>query len=459
MSSTDLREINHRAWERVQTGEKQMFRTIVRKEILGNIFGLKFHVVMLFSSLLIIFSVYTGIESYSVRLKEYDTAVRRHEEMLKNHASWPILGSMGYNIDKPPSELSVVAEGLEGVLGRTATINVTSQVKLGDSKYNDNPILAVFGSFDLMFVVKAILSLFAILFSYDAISGERERGTLKLMLSNSVPRDTIILGKAVGLFFCLVVPLVIPLLIGILMIILSPSISMSGIVWGRLLGIMLTFFLYLACFFALGLLVSAFTHRASASFMILLFVWIVSVFVIPRASVILASRVAPAMSLQEFHARKDANFQEIMPGGGGSYEDFMSKNEKLDAEYARQIRRQISVAKNLSRVSPAACMTYVTLSLADTGITRHERFLDTARLYRFQFMEAVSPMMSPQNIADMFTNPQKPDASLVPRFEFHEERLSDAVARIKVDFIIVAILTILFFVYAHLSFRRYDASR
>jgi ABC-type transport system involved in multi-copper enzyme maturation permease subunit len=366
---------------------------------------------------------------------------------------------MGYNIDKPPSELSVVAEGLEGVLGRTATINITSQVKLGDSKYNDNPILAVFGSFDLMFVVKAILSLFAILFSYDAISGERERGTLKLMLSNSVPRDTIILGKAVGLFFCLVVPLVIPLLIGILMIILSPSISMSGIVWGRLLGIMLTFFLYLACFFALGLLVSACTHRASASFMILLFVWIVSVFVIPRASVILASRVAPAMSLQEFHARKDANFQEIMPGGGGSYEDFMSKNEKLDAEYARQIRRQISVAKSLSRISPAACMTYVTLSLADTGITRHERFLDTARLYRFQFMEAVGTMMSPQNIADMLTNPQKPDVSLVPRFEFHEERFSDAVSRIKVDFIIIGILTILFFMYAYLAFRRYDASR
>ncbi len=436
-----------------------MFGTIVRKEILGNIFGLKFHVVMLFSSLLIIFSVYTGIESYSVRLKEYNTAVRRHEEMLKNHASWPILGSMGYNIDKPPSELSVIAEGLEGVLGRTTRINLTSPVKLEESKYNDNPILAIFGSFDLMFVVRAILSLFAILFSYDAISGERERGTLKLMLANSVPRHTIILGKAVGLFFCLVVPLTIPLLISALMIMLSPNIAMSGILWGRLLGIMLTFFLYLACFFSLGLLVSACTHRASASFMILLFVWIVSVFVVPRASVILASRVTPAMSLQEFHARKDANMQEIMPGGGGSYEDMMSKNEKLEAEYTRQIRRQVSVAKNLSRISPAACMTYVTLSLADTGVTRHERFLDTAKLYRFQFMEVVGPMISQQNLADMFTNPQKPDASLVPRFEFQEERLSDAVSRIKVDFIIIGILTILFFLYAHLSFRRYDASR
>ena len=436
-----------------------MFITIVRKEILENIFGLKFHIVMIFSSLLIIFSVYIGIESYSVRLREYDIAVKRHAEMLKNHASWPLLGSMGYNIDKPPSELSMIAEGLEGILGRTATINLTSPVKLGDSKYSDNPILAIFGSFDLMFVVKVILSLFAILFSYDAISGERERGTLKLMLSNSVPRDTIILGKAVGLFFCLAIPLAIPLLIGILMMVISPNITMSGIVWGRLLGIMLTFFLYLACFFALGLLVSACTHRASASFMILLFVWIISVFVVPRASVILASRVAPAMSLQEFHARKGANMQEIMPGGGGSYDDMMSKNEKLDAEYTRQIRRQISVAKNLSRVSPAACMTYVTLSLADTGLTRHERFLDTAKSYKIQFMGAVGPKMSQQNLADMFTNPQKPDTSIVPRFEFPEERFSDAVSQVKIDFIIIAILTILLFLYAYLSFRRYDASR
>ncbi len=436
-----------------------MFRTIVRKEILENIFGFKFHVVMLFSSLLIIFSVYTGIESYNGRLKEYDAAVKRHEEMLKNHPSWPILGSMGYNIDKPPSELSIIAEGLEGVLGRTATINLTSPVKLEESKYNDNPVLAIFGSFDLMFVVRVILSLFAILFSYDAISGERERGTLKLMLANSIPRDSILLGKAVGLFFCLVVPLIIPLLIGTLMIMLSPNITMTGEMWRRLLGIMLTFFVYLACFFTLGLLVSACTHRASVSFMILLFVWIVSVFVIPRASVIIASRVTPAMSLQEFHARKDANMQEAMPGGGGSWEDMTSKNEKLDAEYTRQIRRQISVAKNLSRVSPAACMTYVTLSLADTGVSRHERFLDTAKIYKFQFMEVVGPEMSQQNLADMFTDPQKPDDSLIPRFKFYEEPLSDAVARIKVDFIIIGILTILFFIYAYLSFRRYDASR
>ena len=434
-----------------------MLKTIVRKEILENIFGFRFHVVMLFSSLLIIFSVYTGTKSYQSRLNEYNTAITQHENMLKNHPSWPILAAMGYNIDKPPSTLSVVAEGLEGVLGRTAGINATSSDRLVDSKYNDNPILAVFGSFDLMFVVRLILSLFAILFSYDAISGERERGTLKLMLANSVPRDTIILGKAVGLFFCLVAPLVIPLLVGVLMIMFSSSIAMSGLMWSRLLGIVLTFFLYLACFFTLGLLVSACTHRASTSFMILLFVWIISVFVIPRASVIIASRITPAMSLQEFHARKDANIQEMI--GGQNPEDAASRNEKLDAEYSRQMRRQVATATNLSRISPAACMTFISLSLADTGITRHERFLDAAKLYRPQFLQVVGSMMSDQDLTTMFTNPRKPDASLIPRFTFHEERLSDAVSHIKVDLIIISILTIMFFVGAHLAFLRYNASR
>ena len=308
-----------------------------------------------------------------------------------------------------------------------------------------------------MFVVRTVLSLFAILFSYDAISGERERGTLKLMLANSVPRDTIILGKAIGLFFCLVVPLMIPLLIGVLMIMLSPNIAMSGEMWARLLGIMLIFFFYLACFFALGLLVSASTHRASASFMILLFIWIVSVFVIPRASVIITSRVAPAMSLQELHARKDANMQDMMDGL--RYEEMVDKNEKLDAEYARQIRRQMSLAKNLSRISPAACMTYVVLSLADTGITRHDRFLTTAKSYKPQFVEVVGRMMEEVDFATMFTNPKKPDDSLIPRFKFYEERLSDAVSRIRVDCIVIGILTVMFFVGAYLSFLRYDASR
>ena len=166
------------------------------------------------------------------------------------------------------------------------------------------------------------------------------------------------------------------------------------------------------------------------------------------------------MSLQELSSRKNANMQEMMDGMSGlKYEEMQNKNEKLEAEYSRQIQRQVSLARDLSRISPAACMTYVTLSLADTGATRHERFLAEAKSYKPQFVEVVGSMMAGLDFQNMFINPKKPDTSGIPRFTFHEEQFGDAVSRARADFIITGILTVMFFVGAHLAFLRYDASR
>ena len=53
----------------------------------------------------------------------------------------------------------------------------------------------MFLTVDVVFIFKIVLSALAILFAYNTISGEREDGTLKLVLSNAIPRDTIVLGK------------------------------------------------------------------------------------------------------------------------------------------------------------------------------------------------------------------------------------------------------------------------
>ena len=61
---------------------------------------------------------------------------------------------------------------------------------------------------------EAVGSLLAVLFAFDAICGEKERGTLKVMLSNAVPRDLIILSKGIGGYLCLIVPFLVALLAG-----------------------------------------------------------------------------------------------------------------------------------------------------------------------------------------------------------------------------------------------------
>ena len=48
---------------------------------------------------------------------------------------------------------------------------------------------------DWEFIIGYVLSFVGLLFVFDSISGERQQGTMRLILSNSIPRYTVLLGK------------------------------------------------------------------------------------------------------------------------------------------------------------------------------------------------------------------------------------------------------------------------
>ncbi len=75
--------------------------------------------------------------------------------------------------------------------------------------YQKNSMLQSFTALDWSFIISVVISFVVILFTFDAISGERERGTLALMLSNSVPRGVILLSKFLGAFIAIVIPMLI----------------------------------------------------------------------------------------------------------------------------------------------------------------------------------------------------------------------------------------------------------
>ena len=68
---------------------------------------------------------------------------------------------------------------------------------------------------DWVFIIALVLSFVAILFTFDAISGERERGTLRLTLSNSVSRGAVLFAKFLGAFLSISIPFLIGALIGL----------------------------------------------------------------------------------------------------------------------------------------------------------------------------------------------------------------------------------------------------
>jgi len=466
-----------------------MLRDIIKKEILDNITSPKFVFTFLLCAVLILLSVYTGVTNYAAEKKEYSAAVALNKKNLENQPNYSSLAGIGIKINKPPQVLGTVVTGIEEAVGRVAPVNIAADPNLIDSKYGSNPVFAVFGALDLMFIVKIVLSLFAILFTYDTIVGEKEKGTLKLALSNDVPRDRLILGKAIGGYISLLIPLLIPLMLSLIVLLVVPNLALGGGDWGRLFLIFLMFFLYLSVFFSLGLFVSARTSRSSTSFLVLLFAWVVFVMVIPKVAVITAGQIRPIPSVHEITAKKDAFLQQIQIEGQKTAREQVIKiateagkdqklaqerirkyiqdyqqeltskidenNAALERDYQLRQRAQQSLAVNLSRISPASALTFGSMTLARTGVDEYDRFLASVRAYKPIYTKWVNSKMGASiNFQTGEQNKIKIDD--MPQHVLAPESLGKSLARTLPDFVIMVLMIIVFFVGAYVSFLRYD---
>ncbi|MCK5145140.1 ABC transporter permease subunit [bacterium] len=466
-----------------------MLKHIVLKEVWENISSPKFVFTFLLCTVLIILSAYTGIGNYRADFKEYNSAKALNKQNLDASPSWQALAGLGTKITKPPQVLGTLAAGIQDAVGRNSTVNIAYDPQLVDSKYDSNPVFAIFGNLDLTLIVKIVLSLFAILFTYDAIVGEKERGTLKLALANRVPRDQIILGKAIGSFISLLVPLLIPFLLGLLMLNLYPDISLSGGDWSRIALMFLFYLLYLSVFFTLGLFVSSRTNRSSSSLFILLFIWVILIFVVPKSAVMVANHMSPIPSVHDINSQKDAFLQEIQGSAPQKVAEWREANEPVDGDdptifqekfrafltelqqdltaridaknaeveesFQSKRRRQQMLALNLSRISPASSLTFGALALAKTGIHEHERFLNSIKTYKPIFTKWVNAKMM-ENLDFNARQQPKPVLDDMPLHEFVPMTLADSFALALPDFVVMILMIIVLFAGAFVSFLRYD---
>jgi len=464
-----------------------MLRDIIKKEILDTITTPKFVFTFLLCTVLILLSVFTGVSNYEAEKKEYTASVALNKENMESQRDYQSLAG-GIRINKPPQVLGTIVSGIEEAVGRVAPVNIASDPSLVESKYESNPVFAVFGALDLMFIVKIVLSLFAILFTYDAIVGEKERGTLKLSLSNSVPRDRLILGKAIGGYVSLLIPLLIPLLLSLIILLLAPDLALSKADWTRLLFIFLMFFLYLSVFFSLGLFVSTRTSRSSTSFLVLLFVWVVFVMVIPKAAVVTASHIRPIPSIHEITAKKAAFLKQISVDYNKDLQEWIKKNAPktpqeqkafqevlmkhvqdiqneattkideqnalLEKDYDLRKKAQQSLALNLSRISPASALTFGSMTIARTGVNEYARFLASLRAYKPIYTKWINSKMGTSIQA--LQGRAQVDISDMPQYSYEPESVSQSVIRAVPDFSLMIGLIIVFFVGAYVSFLRYD---
>jgi ABC-type transport system involved in multi-copper enzyme maturation permease subunit len=272
-----------------------MFRILVQKELKSILVSPKFTATFITCSILIIMSVFIGIQEYKANVKQYEAVNQLNEIEMSQASSW--LG-LRNKVHRFPDPMQIFVSGINNDIGRFSNISAHQDNKLQHSIYSDDPIFAVFRFLDFSFIVLIVLSLFAIIFTYDSINGERESGTLKLVFSNSVSRAKFILSKFIGSWLGLTIPLLIPILIGILLVLLY-NIPFSIEHWIRLLILLFISMLFFTFFMSFGILISSLARRSSLSFLFLLMSWVIIIFIIPRIGIMISGQMIPVPSVAQ----------------------------------------------------------------------------------------------------------------------------------------------------------------
>ena len=264
-----------------------MFLTLIRRELLDNLMTFRFAAAVVIMLLLVVANTVVLIKDYEQRLADYNTAVKTHRQELLRESktySYAMLGPWGMHVDRPPNPLSIFNTGLDKRLGNKIAIShiFTPTIWDADKYAADNPLFNILTSIDIVLIFQGILSLLALIFAYDAIAGEYEHGTLRLVLSHPVGRGYILFAKYIGAMVCLLVPLLMSLLLMLILLTTSAMISLNTDDFLRIGGIVLTSLVYLSLFYLIGMLISAITRRTSTALILSMFVWGFLVLVYPN---------------------------------------------------------------------------------------------------------------------------------------------------------------------------------
>ncbi|MCG9132993.1 ABC transporter permease subunit [Candidatus Poribacteria bacterium] len=278
--------------------------TLIRRELLDNLMTFRFAAAVFIMLLLVVSNTVVLIKDYERRLADYNTAVKTHHQQLQEKKTY----SAGrLHVDRPPNPLSIFNIGMDKQLGNQVEVYFGFVPTLWDAKMHgsDNPIMNIFSSIDIAFIFKVVLSLLALIFAYDTLAGEREQGTLRLVLTHPVRRGHILFAKYMSAMVCLLVPLLMSVLLAVILLTTSTSISLSTDDFLRMAGFILTTIVYLSVFYLIGMLISALTRRTGTALMLSMFVWGFWVLIYPN--MILAS-ILPQPTVE---ARASSTFNQI----------------------------------------------------------------------------------------------------------------------------------------------------
>ncbi|RCR65561.1 ABC transporter permease [Larkinella punicea] len=383
---------------------------------------------------LLVYAAVTGWVSFrqqNAMGRQYQQQAR--QEWLNNPDKHPHrMAHYGHFAFRPKAPLSVFDFGMESFLGNTVFLEAHKQNSVNFSEAGFSTGLLRFGEISLSMVLQLLLPLLLFFVGFGTVASDRETGTLKLLLSQGVSWQQLLVGKSLGL-------------IAVMLILYGPVMLATGLLWFgllwfglqggavnadqtlRLLLLLGSYFLYLSLFCVIAVLVSARCRTAKTALVSLIGLWLMLTLVLPRASQALGSYLYPAPSKAKFladiqadvlkegdsHNPNDPHYKELKDSlltayGVDSvqklpfnYSGFvMAEGEKISAQlYNDHFQRLLAIydqqnrfSKTLAFVNPYLAIRNLSMALSGTDFASYVDFQQQAEQYRYDMAQKLNEL-------------------------------------------------------------------
>jgi ABC-2 type transport system permease protein len=376
----------------------------------------------------------------------------------------------------PVSALAALAVGQSDLYVNYYKVTARTRESFIAGEQVENPLKLMVGHFDLAFVILFFYPLLILAVTYDLTSGDRENGTLRMLLAQPVRLKTLVMGRLLTRATAVVLPALVIPLVGVWF----TEGNLSAAALGRLGLWTLAVLGYGAFWFALAVAVNTLGRPPAFNALALAGAWLVLVVLVPGLINVGVASAYPLPSRVEFvNATRVATDEARVKGSrllsrfledhptlqatGQTMENFDILQAARDEEVARQLEpvvdrynaqlaRQHAAVSTLRYLSPAALTQSVLYDAAGTSMSRYQHFYAQVGGFHeqwtryFQARSFRSTRMRPVDFDEM------------PAFTYSEEPLGAVTARTWAPLAAPWVLALAILAAAFAGFRRFDVA-
>jgi ABC-2 type transport system permease protein len=335
----------------------------------------------------------------------------------------------GHYAFKPTTALSYVDHGLNPYLGVAIWLEAHYQNLSSHRPIEDKTALQRFGELTVAWTLQYLVPLLIILLAFSSFAGERERGTLRQLVSLGVPSRKLAFGKALGVSAALALVLIPATLLAAVLLAGLKTGESFGEAALRFITLSGSYLLYFAAILGLSLAVSAKVKSSRVALLTLIGFWMISSLLAPRLASDLSERLYPSPTVSAFW---EAIFKDMREGIDG-HNPSDQRRKQLEAkvlaqynvkelkdlpvnfagialqegeEYSNQIfdkhysrlwalyEKQAGVQQLASVFSPLLAVRNVSMGLAGTDLHQHRHFAAQAEVHRRKIIKQLNGDMT-----------------------------------------------------------------